>query len=245
MICRLPLLAEQDMTTKDNFIYLTIALTTLLLSTALAQQFFDPSAQRLVQSTTVITLLSIVWGAKNEKLFLRKAFIFPVAIVLTSLGGYWLDNVNLEYAHLLLLLVFFIFTAIQTTKLVMLAGKVDSNKILGAICLYLLLGLIWALIYTLIELNIPGSFKGLKSSEHWFELFPTFVYFSFVTLTTLGFGDIAPTLPLSQFFVYFQAVCGQFYLAILVASMVGSRISAISNKHAQRFRDRYMQDQDD
>lgn len=218
------------MTTKDNFIYLTFALTTLLLSMALAQQFFEPSAQRLVQSATVITLLSIVWGAKHEKLLLRKAFIFPVAIIVTSLGGYWLDNVNLEYAHLLLLLVFFILTAFQTAKQVMFTGQIDSNKILGAICLYMLLGLIWGLMYTILELNISGSFRGIETSIYWYELLPTFVYFSFVTLTTLGFGDIAPTLPLSQFFVYIQAVIGQFYLAILVASLVGSRLSAINNK---------------
>lgn len=219
----------KKMTHHDNFIYLTFALILLLLSTAIAQQFFDESAQRFVQSTTVITLLVAVWGVKKEHFLLTRAAIFPVAIIITSQLGYFLDVFGLEFTHLVLMLVFFIGTAYQTAKQVMFTGKVDSNKILGAICLYMLLGLIWALLYTLAQLNFGQAFKGMDPSAQWYLVFPDFVYFSFVTLTTLGFGDIAPQLPLTRFLVYFQAMVGQFYLAILVASLVGSRMSSIRN----------------
>ena len=131
------------MSHHDNFIYLTFALTLLLFSTAIAQQFFDESAQRFVQSTTVITLIVAVWGVKKEDFLLSRAAIFPIAIILTSQLGYFLEFYGLEFIHLILMLVFFISTAYQTTKQVILAGKVNSNTILGAICLYMLLGLIW------------------------------------------------------------------------------------------------------
>jgi len=217
------------MTTKDNFIYLTFALTSLLLGMALAQQFFDVSAQRLMQSATVVTLLVVVWGVKDERFIMRSGFIFPLSILVTSMAGYWLDSINLEYTHLVLLLFFFIFTAIKTAKQVLLDGDIDRNKILGAFCLYLLLGLIWALLYTLTELLITNSFQGI-SSQLWYELLPTFVYFSFVSLTTLGFGDISPSSPLTQFLVYMEAIVGQFYLAVLVATLVGSHLSAIKRR---------------
>lgn len=213
------------MTSKDNFKYLTFSLASLLLSMALAQQFFDASAQRLVQSITVITLLAVVWGAKDNHHLFRRVAVLPFAIVATSLISYILDNANLSLVYLLLLLIFFVLTAFQTAKQVLFSGHVDVNKILGAICLYMLMGLIWAVMYTFVELQMGHSFKGIASSEFWFELLPTFVYFSFVTLTTLGYGDISPTTPLTQYLVYIEALIGQFYLTILVASLVGSHLS--------------------
>ncbi|WP_211185325.1 potassium channel family protein [Thalassotalea algicola] len=213
----------------DNFIYLTFALVLLLLSTAIAQQFFEPSAQRFVQSTTVITLLVAVWGIKKDEFLLAKAFIFPVAIILTSFAGFYLDEFGLEFTHLILMLIFFVSTAYQTARQVIFSGEINGNKILGAICLYMLLGLIWALLYTLSQLYFGQAFNGMPEATQWYIAFPDFVYFSFVTLTTLGFGDISPNLPITRFLVYFQAVFGQFYLAVLVASLVSSRKSPHQN----------------
>ncbi len=213
------------MTRQDNFIYLTFSLILLLLSTSLAQQFFEDSVPRLVQSAIIVTLLVAVWGVDSKDFVLRKTFIFPLAILFFSFFGAWLDNAGFDQLYLLLLLSFFISSALRTAKQVLFTGDIDGNKILGAICLYLLMGLIWAVLYTLVQLSFPGSFTNINSNNEWFTLFPEFIYFSFVTITTLGFGDISPLLPISRFFVYFEAIVGQFYLAILVASLVGSHMS--------------------
>lgn len=220
----------KKMTSQDNFIYLTIALCLLLLSTSLAQQFFDHSVQRLVQSATIVTLLVAVWGVESKNFFLRQTFIFPFAILVFSFISAWLDNSYFDKLYLFMLLVFFIFSGLQTAKQVLFTGDIDTNKILGAICLYLLMGLSWAVIYTLIQLYFPASFNNIHVNNQWFSLFPEFIYFSFVTLTTLGFGDISPNLPVSRFLVYFQAIVGQFYLAILVASLVGSHMANANNR---------------
>lgn len=220
----------KKMNHQDNFIYLTFALILLLLGTALAQQFFAPSMQRLMQSTTVITLLVAVWGVESSSFILRKALIFPLAILAVSLFSNWLDHTNFDRFYLLLLLLFFIFTAVKTAKQVLFTGAINGNKILGSICLYLLLGLIWAVLYTLLQLEFYDSFQAIPKTNQWFILFPDFVYFSFVTITTLGFGDIAPTLPVARFLVYLEAIVGQFYIAILVASLVGSRMSTLSKQ---------------
>ncbi len=220
----------KPMDKQDNFVYLTFALVLLLLGTALAQQFFEPSVQRLMQSTTVITLLVAVWGVESKNFLLRKSFIFPLAILAISMASSQLDSAGFDRFYLLLLLSFFISTAYKTAKQVLFTGKVDGNKILGAICLYLLLGLIWAVLYTLVQLEYPSSFQAIQQNQQWFTLFPDFVYFSFVTITTLGFGDISPDLPLARFLVYLEAIVGQFYLAVLVASLVGSRMATLSKK---------------
>jgi len=213
------------MTRQDNFVYLIFALIMLLLSTALAQQFFPQSIQRLVQSTTVVTLLVAVWGIDSKYFILRKAFIFPIAILSVALFSAWLDRTGFDQLFLILLLSFFIFTSIQTARQVLFTGDIDRNKILGAICLYLLLGLIWAVLYTLLQLTLSNSFNNIENNQEWFTLFPEFIYFSFVTLTTLGFGDISPLSPFAKVLAYMEAIIGQFYLAILIASLVGSSIT--------------------
>ena len=218
------------MSTNDNFVYLTFSLILLLLGTALAQQFFSHSVQHLMQSTMVLTLVVAVWGVESERLLFRRALIFPCAIVIIALLSYWLDMRGLDHLHLFFMLVFFVITAHKTAKQVLFTGDVNGNKILGAICLYLLMGLIWAILYTLMQLSFDDSFLSLENSKEWFTLFPDFIYFSFITLTTVGFGDISPTQPVARFLVYFEAVVGQFYLAILVASLVGSHMSAVSKK---------------
>jgi len=213
------------MTRQDNFIYLTIALIMLLLSTALAQQFFPSSVQRLVQSATIVTLLVAVWGVDSKHFILRKALAFPIAIIIFAIFSALLDRTGFDQLFLLLLLVFFISSSLQTAKQVLFTGHINSNKILGAICLYLLMGLIWAVVYTLLQITLLNSFSNIANNQQWFTLFPEFIYFSFVTLTTLGFGDISPLSPIARVLVYLEAIAAQFYLAILVASLVGSRMA--------------------
>jgi len=62
----------------------------------------------------------------------------------------------------------------------------------------------------------------------WYDNFADVAYFSFVTLTTLGYGDISPIVPIARFLVYMEAIVGVFYMAILVASLIGIRISALN-----------------
>ena len=86
------------------------------------------------------------------------------------------------------------------------------------------IGIIWALLYGLVEVLIEGSFSGnllnVGGSRFW-----DLIYFSFVTLTTLGYGDILPMNSYARTLAYIEAIAGQFYIAILVASLVGAHLS--------------------
>ena len=115
-------------------------------------------------------------------------------------------------------------TTIASRHLVQI-GQVDLNKILGAVCVYLLLGIIWAFLYLFINLAFPGSFEGIASVDIRAQL-PEFLYFSFVTLTTLGYGDLTPLRPMVRALAYLEAIVGQFYVAILVAWLVGMYLSS-------------------
>ena len=106
------------------------------------------------------------------------------------------------------------------------AGPVNVHRIQGAVAAYLLLGLAWALAYELVALLATGAFSGtgLGEGER-----PQFVYFSFVTLTTVGYGDVTPVHPVARSLAVAEALTGQLYPAILLARLVslatGSRSS--------------------
>jgi hypothetical protein len=92
------------------------------------------------------------------------------------------------------------------------------------VCGYLFLGLAWAVLYVLIEEFRPGSFeispKLVTGGEVVRPLPNVLTYFSFVTLTTVGYGDISPVSPATRTLAWMEAVTGQFYLAVIVAGLV-------------------------
>ena len=106
------------------------------------------------------------------------------------------------------------------------AGPVNVHRIQGAVAAYLLLGLVWALAYELVALGAAGAFSGagLGGAGR-----PDLIYFSFVTLTTVGYGDVTPVDPVARSLAVAEALTGQLYPAILLARLVslvtGSRPS--------------------
>ena len=104
-------------------------------------------------------------------------------------------------------------------------GKVTGDTLAGAVSVYLLLALIWGYFFLIIEHLVPESFsftQGQLRLQLWLakEFFP-FFYFSLVTITTVGYGDMSPVTTEARMFATFEAIVGQVYLTILVARLVG------------------------
>jgi len=112
---------------------------------------------------------------------------------------------------------------------VLFEGDIDGNKILGSLTLYILIGLIWAMIYMILLTIDPSAFSGIEIHS-WQEVFSRVAYYSFVTLTTLGYGEILPKRHIAEFFVYMEAVIGVFYIAIIVSSLISLRLAAIKKR---------------
>ena len=215
----------QPVSTRDNFIWLLGGLLFLLFSGALFAQHGLSSGLRLVNISISGALLVAVWAMEQQRDHWMRSRIGLTLIVASLMIG----DVFLEDYRLTLLQLGFIFTFLNLTtylacKQVLFSGSVDGNKIIGAICIYIMMALSWAFGYLLIEEVYPGSFTGLNHTD-WHDNMQDMVYYSFVTLTTLGYGDISPVLPLARFFGYLEAVTGQFYIAILVASLIGIRLA--------------------
>jgi hypothetical protein len=98
------------------------------------------------------------------------------------------------------------------------AGPITPHRVQGAIAIYLLLGIFWAVLYEMVELVQPGSF-GI-SHPGGRAVLPQLAYFSFTTLTTLGVGDIVPINPVARSLTMLEALVGQLFPVILIARLV-------------------------
>ena len=180
----------------------------------------------ILNVVSVAVLLAGVYAVGERKLLFAIAIILSIfSIVGTSLllnfPGHW--TVLVSHASIFVLLVFF---AISILGYVLSGSRITSDKIFGAVCVYMLVGYAWAFAYALIDELQPGSFtasaevKGHDYSGRVMQL----RYFSFVTLTSVGYGDVVPLLPAARTMAMLEAVTGQLYLVALVGRLIGLHI---------------------
>lgn len=123
-----------------------------------------------------------------------------------------------------------IFMVLMTTVFLYKVFKDDksvtSHRIRGAIAVYLLFGITWSILYGLLDQLLPHAFSiSVDGGPYGAERQESIIYFSFVTLTTLGYGDITPTHVISRMFAVTEALIGQLYPATLLARLVSLEVS--------------------
>jgi hypothetical protein len=104
---------------------------------------------------------------------------------------------------------------------------INLNTIVGAVCLFIIIGIAFGFIYLLIDYFVPNSFHlGIPNNYRGSDAFlDRFFYYSFTTMTTLGYGDITPLSHPARYFSACEALVGQLYLTILLARLVGLHLS--------------------
>lgn len=169
---------------------------------------------------TVILVSAAYAAAQKKRLFIPALMLAILAIIIR-----WMDYL-IQYTPLALLeevftLLFYGYMVAIILSYLFKEQEVTADLIIGSICGYFLLGLMWGSLYSLLELLHVGSFQIPDiMGKDMFAL----NYYSFVTLTTLGYGDITPLSQSARSFSVLQAVAGQLYIAILVARLVGIHI---------------------
>jgi len=152
----------------------------------------------------------------------------PIALITFALV--WISDiftmVVLVVTSKLAMIIF--FGIIVVRLLIQVAGskKVDLIVILSSISGYLLLGSLFALILAILVVPFPGALNIPIGSD---SILDELIYFTFVTMTTLGYGDVLPIQPVSRSLAIFMSVSGQFYIAIIVAMLVSKYIAAKNN----------------
>lgn len=186
-----------------------------------------PNISLIAQTLFTAVLFSAVYTIHKERRIIRPALVLLVlttillwcnALGLLNIRGEAINGVLFLY---LALLVFSFGRYIFTSH------RVDAELISATLCLYLLLGLLWGSALMLLEECVPGSFAGagLDQTFSFREQFARFNYFSFITMTTLGYGDITPQTPAAMALCQVEAILGQFFTAVLVARLVGIQVA--------------------
>lgn len=160
-----------------------------------------------------------------------RLFIPSLVLLSLSLALLWLNALNvLHWPSALtsaLLVLYFAMLVYSFGRHLASVRRVGFNVICAALCLYLIIGILWGAIYSTLESLAPGSFAGtlLSEARSRDEISYGLYYFSFVTLSTLGYGDITPQTEGAAALCQAEAVLGQFFAVVLVARLVGLQVA--------------------
>jgi hypothetical protein len=210
---------------RNNFAYLLCGLLSLFILLPSLHIWLGATVDAdvlrpiLLVAFSLFTMVS-VWSLYQSSRVFRYGLAIAIFNIVIAFVALFLHDRILEIITALSVLAFSVLSCYIAGRHVFSFRDTDTNSLLGAVCVYLLLGLIWAMIYGVFTALWPqGAFQGLVFNEKVTQ-FESYLYFSFVTLTTAGYGDITPLNPLLRTVAYLEMIVGQFYMAILVSGLV-------------------------
>ena len=200
-----------------KFTYLLIALLMLVL----APLIVGTSSQRslLFGTGILVVMLFGVFAVFRH----RRALVFALALVvpatIAQVTSFVYGTQHYPQLRLALFAAFLSFTAVIIIQDVLRAEAVTWDKIQGAVCAYLLIGVAWGLLHSWVGVLDPQAFSGAVQAEGYAGV--PMIYYSFVTLTTTGYGDITPVTAHAKSLSILEQLTGTFYVAMLIARLAG------------------------
>lgn len=201
-----------------RFWLLLIALTALLIG----YPYFGNTAGGAFFGgvTALLTLTAAVYAVRTTRWAFRGALIVALGTAVASMTTFAVG----VRGHPIVEGAFSLFYAYMTFTVfleVIKVQRVTTDTTYGAVCVYLLLGMSFANLYDLIETIQPGSFQINVATEHPEIRWRTLIFYSFMTLTTIGLGDVTPVTTQAQSLTTIEGVMGVLYVAVLIARIVG------------------------
>jgi len=201
-----------------------------------ARAFLHPALPPAAEGAMfLIMLLGTVVSISKGRVWIVFALLLGLPALVLWFVGFMVESdrvaLRVTVVDHLFLAAFLVYVIWVMLRSIFDSRQVTFNSVCASLCVYLLLGLVWALFYSVSAALEPASFKYTVDPTQeplLLRVFrgdsPAVLYFSFVTLTTLGYGDIVPTTPISRMLASIEAIVGQLYLAVLVARLVGMHI---------------------
>jgi hypothetical protein len=209
---------------NNNFYFLFFTLVTILFVSII---FNSADADIVHHGMSIFLLIAFaieIRSLKHKDSWQSSIYVLAFIVFSLMISKKYINPNIYEYIHHTVFLIFFLRSFISLLSQIFSTKRVNGNILIATVAGYLQLGLIWSFIYLLLFTFDHSSFNGLTFA-YWSDNFSEVTYFSFVTLTTLGYGDITPNSPLMQFFVFAEAIAGVFYMAIIVAIIVSARLN--------------------
>ena len=206
---------------KERFLGLLIFIIALIIVGPLIEEFVH--LRILYDILWSAVLVSAIYAVSHKKRYILVGVLLALPMLASIWSSYFVVDLPLGVVGGLCGAAFFTFAIIQILVFIYNQKEVTGDIIAGAAIVYLLMALAWSSIFAVLESLHPGSFsfpeiEGISTSR-------PFLYYSFVTLTTLGYGDITPVTKLARSLCILEAVMGQLYLVVQVAWLVGVHVS--------------------
>ena len=188
--------------------------------------FLSESAPLFIVLNGIFTILLLlgVWKT-NEKMRIFQIALFLGLFSFACTAFLMLTTPSFLLSPYLVLLLFgsnvlfYIFCTIHLFKYILYSKKITEDTIYGAIMVYLLIGIVWGNVYHIVETFVPGSFqKAIPTTPMQAD----FLYFSFSTLLTIGYGDITPANSIVRSLAIIEALMGVFYIAIFISRLISN-----------------------
>jgi len=220
---------------KHGFLGLLLCLVSIL---AIAPFFYGvPAAPVIIRIFFTGILIFSVYTFSKKK----KALVISSILVIPAFVFNWVSEFSPTPSFLIIKdcanILFFGYVIFVILLKIFQTKEITADLIYGSVCIYLLIGLEWAFIFSLLENIHPGSFdipasnfESTLTTDSGSNTISLFLYYSYITLTTLGYGDITPISPPAQSISSLEAITGQFYLTILVARLVGLHLTSKSKE---------------
>lgn len=173
-------------------------------------------------SLIIVINLGLVYACQKLKTRGIGLSLSGLAIITAVLNIINKGNDSIAIIHLVLNLILLSYTAIVISYNMLMSDRISRELIFGSIAVYLLLGIIGSLVFMTVQIFDPGAFNIDINSSASSKL----IYFSFVTLTTLGFGDITPQDTLAENCTIILSLIGQIYLTVVLALIVGKYVAS-------------------
>lgn len=203
---------------------LLISILLLFAVTPLAVTFRHGLLILDIAAATILVAASYALS-EREHLFTIAVVLSVISIIAAGLLLVFPQRwaVLVEHGCVVVLVTFF---SVSILGYVLRTGRVTVDRIFAAVCVYMLIGFAWTFAYAFLEEMVPGSFVALSETDQndYVARVLRLRYFSFITLTTVGYGDIIPRSPTARTMAMLEAVTGQIYLMVLVARLVGLHI---------------------
>jgi hypothetical protein len=220
---------------RRRFRALLVALVLLLAVYPLLRGIF--AARVLFDALLTLVFVSALFATFSRHSTRLASLLLGVPTLLGQWTGYVLPGLPQEplaIAFHLLAAAFLGFVVAAILRMVYSEEAVSADGVAGAFCGYLLVGAAFGHLYCVVETLAPGSYAGGEgfTAQLRDEGRRSFVltYFSFMTLTTVGYGDVTPASDTAKGLATVEAVAGQFYIAVLVAELIGKRVSQVISR---------------
>jgi hypothetical protein len=197
----------------------------LLLSTVLTLVLPAFSGSGMLSEVIFVVTLSFLFiqstivadVRKSKKVLLRVVVLTMIVLIWLKPAGY--DSVYIDLVKLGFIVAFFIFVMSFLVRFISKSTSVNINVLIVSINIYLLAGIIGASLSLSFYYLYPEAYNFPAYIEH--PAFVHFLYYSFITMSTVGYGDITPRIPETQTLAYLLSITGQLYVAIIIAFLIG------------------------